>query len=68
MKKNDIITLVKAYTRKVEHAGIPVEKTIVFGSQIKGTSHEASDIDTCIVSPLLAKIAMMSGSTDGACN
>lgn len=55
MTKQEAIKLLKYYIKKVKHAGIPVEKAILFGSFAKGTAHKWSDIDACIVSPIFGK-------------
>jgi len=46
---NDII---KRYSAVVATKW-PITKMIVFGSHAKGTNHEWSDIDVCVVSPQL---------------
>jgi len=52
--KPDILKLVKQYGVLIK-GKLPVQKFIVFGSQAKGTTHEWSDIDICIVSPQFGK-------------
>ena len=41
---------IQAYKKQLVQAGIPVEKLIVFGSQIRGTARDDSDIDLCVLS------------------
>lgn len=48
----EIKDIIKKYSVVVAHKW-PITKMIVFGSQAKGTSHEYSDIDVCVVSPKL---------------
>lgn len=45
-----VIKLVKKYTLSIKEK-YPLDQVIVFGSQVKGNSHEWSDIDVCLVSP-----------------
>lgn len=52
--KPNILKLVKQYGQLVKHKW-PVDQVILFGSQAKGTTHEWSDIDICIVSPQFGK-------------
>lgn len=47
---NDIINQVNVYARVLRQAQIPVEHLIVFGSHVKGTALQWSDIDLCVVS------------------
>jgi predicted nucleotidyltransferase len=39
----------------LKKSGIPVSKLILFGSQARGTARKDSDIDVCVVSPVLGK-------------
>lgn len=48
--KKTVLNQVRLYAERVKQAKIPLEKVIVFGSQVKGTAHKWSDIDVCIVS------------------
>ena len=41
---------IQQYKQQLVNAGIPVEKLIVFGSQIRGTARADSDIDLCVLS------------------
>ena len=41
---------IKQYSEKLQKAGIPVDKLIIFGSYAKGTAKSWSDIDVCVVS------------------
>jgi len=55
VKKNipiKINKVVKDYVRRLmKQDKLPVDKVIIFGSQIKGKSNQWSDIDVCIISP-----------------
>ncbi len=42
---------VEDYVSILRKDKLPINKVIVFGSYAKGTAHEWSDIDVCIVSP-----------------
>lgn len=39
------------YLDKIKSNGVQVEQAYLFGSHAKGTPHEWSDIDLCIISP-----------------
>lgn len=56
--KKEIKKITSAYRTKLEDAGIPVERMILFGSYARGTERLDSDIDICIVSPVLGKDEM----------
>lgn len=44
--------IVRTYSDRLEKKEkLPIEKVIVFGSQINNRAHRWSDIDVCIVSP-----------------
>ncbi|MEK7166007.1 MAG: nucleotidyltransferase domain-containing protein [Patescibacteria group bacterium] len=49
-----ILKLIQRYKNSLEK-NFPVTEVIVFGSQAKGTAKEWSDIDVCVVSPILGK-------------
>lgn len=51
MLKPDVRDAIIKYLNAVKQAGIEVDFTVVFGSQVKGGTHEWSDIDLLIVSP-----------------
>lgn len=51
----DAIKITKKFVNYLKEVGIPVEKTLVFGSHAKGTSNLYSDIDVCIVSSVFGK-------------
>lgn len=52
MTDKTILSIVNRYKQQIQQAGIPVDRIIVFGSHIRGTTHRWSDIDTCVVSPI----------------
>lgn len=52
--KPNITQTVLKYKQKLNQA-LPIEKIIVFGSQVKGTAKPYSDIDVCVVSKKLGK-------------
>jgi len=45
----------KQYAKILNKAGIKVDALYLFGSRAKGTNHQYSDIDTCVVSPDFGK-------------
>ncbi len=49
-----VLNLVKNYGSFVKQK-IPVDQIILFDSQAKGTTHEWSDIDVCVISPVFGK-------------
>lgn len=51
----DAIKVTKKFVDYLKKVGIPVEKTLVFGSHAKGTSNLYSDIDVCIISSIFGK-------------
>lgn len=57
--KKEIKKITSAYRLRLEKAGIPVERMILFGSYARGTERADSDIDICVVSPILGKDEMM---------
>ena len=48
--KSSIINLIKEYILRLKENNISVEKVLLFGSNIKGTSREDSDIDIAVIS------------------
>lgn len=42
---------IKDYVTILQRDKLPIQKIILFGSYAKGTEHEWSDIDLCIISP-----------------
>ncbi len=46
-----IIAIVKRYVAELEKNQITIRDAIIFGSHIKGTAREWSDIDVALVSP-----------------
>jgi len=48
--KASIINLIKEYIARLKENNISVEKVLLFGSNIKGTSREDSDIDIAVIS------------------
>ena len=51
MVERAVLDTVRRYLDAVRAEGISVERAIVFGSQVKGTATEWSDIDLVVVSP-----------------
>lgn len=48
-KVNKVVKLYSERLTKKEN--LPIDKVIVFGSQVKGGTRKWSDIDVCIISP-----------------
>src|SRR3990167_2490861 len=48
---DSIIEIVKRYVEILEKNGIEIREAIIFGSIVKGTAKEWSDIDVALVSP-----------------
>lgn len=47
-----IIKIVENYAKRIsKEKKIPIEKIIMYGSQVKGNTHKWSDIDVCFISP-----------------
>ncbi len=57
MLEQSVLMVVKRYLSEVKQAGIEVEFGVVFGSQATGNSHEWSDIDLLVVSPLFENMS-----------
>ena len=55
MVQKEILNIVAEYIRALKNSGIRFEKVILFGSSVKGTAHEWSDIDLAVVSPDFGK-------------
>ena len=51
MLAQEVVDNVQNYLRNLKDQGFPVSFAVVFGSQVKGNSHEWSDIDLLVVSP-----------------
>lgn len=51
----DITPLVHRFIEKLNQQGIPVTQAFLFGSYANGKATQHSDIDVCIVSPVLGK-------------
>jgi uncharacterized protein len=51
MVSQSVIESVRFYLRLVNKNGIPVSFGVLFGSQVRGTAHEDSDIDLLVLSP-----------------
>ena len=56
--KKEIKNVAHKYKLRLKKAGIPVEHIIIFGSYARGTEKKDSDIDICVVSPILGKDEM----------
>lgn len=48
--KSSVINLIKKYIVRLKANNISVEKVLLFGSYIKGTPREDSDIDIAVIS------------------
>jgi len=48
--KSSVINLIKQYIVRLKENNISVEKVLLFGSYIKGTPREDSDIDIAVIS------------------
>ncbi len=48
--KSSIINLIKEYILRLKENNISIEKVLLFGSIMKGTSREDSDIDIAVIS------------------
>lgn len=54
MSKQDAISIATSFVSLASQS-YPIQKAFIFGSQIKDTADESSDIDVCLVSPALGK-------------
>lgn len=52
---NDAVIKAQEFINRVRNSGMFVSNASVFGSWAKGTAHEDSDIDVCVVSPNFGK-------------
>lgn len=50
MGKKKLMTIINYFLRQCEEEGIAVDKIILFGSQIKKSATEESDIDVVVIS------------------
>ncbi len=48
--KDSIVEVLKKYIEELERNNIRISEAIIFGSQIKGTAREESDIDIALIS------------------
>ena len=55
MAKKQIIDIAKKYSLYLQKKGIPISKTVLFGSWARGTAREDSDIDLCLISSRFGK-------------
>jgi predicted nucleotidyltransferase len=51
IKPNSVLTIVGAYIRELEKNGFKITEAFLFGSYVRGTAKEWSDIDIALVSP-----------------
>ncbi|MBI3576683.1 nucleotidyltransferase domain-containing protein [Candidatus Gottesmanbacteria bacterium] len=51
----DIVRVAQRFANHVQRQGIPVARTVLFGSWAKGKARKDSDIDICLVSPQFGK-------------
>jgi len=54
MSQSDVRNVLNKYLDLVR-VKFPVEKAYLFGSYAKGSFHEGSDIDVCVISPVFGK-------------
>lgn len=52
---NDALKKAKKFVIQLKNEGCAIESAYLFGSYAKGTQHEDSDIDVCVVSPKFGK-------------
>ncbi len=58
MVKKEIINKIKRFKSLLKKEGVPVSKVFLYGSYARGTAHQDSDIDVCVVSPVFGKDRM----------
>lgn len=51
MVDESIINVVRQYLQTLVETGIPVQRGVIFGSQVSGQQHNWSDIDLLVISP-----------------
>lgn len=51
----EVMRAVWNYIEHIEAQGLQIESAYLFGSQVKGNSHEWSDVDLCVVSRQFSK-------------
>lgn len=44
------------YLGALQAAGLPITKTYIFGSSVRGTRRPSSDIDICVISPAFKRM------------
>ena len=54
MSKQDAISIATNFV-SLASLSYPIQKAFIFGSQVRNTADESSDIDVCLVSPALGK-------------
>lgn len=52
-----VINIVREYLQELSEKGIYISRCFIYGSQVKNTATEESDIDVMLVSPLFDKSA-----------
>lgn len=55
MVRKEILAKVRRFRRLLEKEGIPVAKILLYGSHVRGTAREDSDIDVCVISKAFGK-------------
>lgn len=55
MSQNAVLKIAGDYVMAVKQQGIPVSAAYLFGSYARKNPHWGSDIDICIISPILGK-------------
>ena len=53
--KSDAIKIAKKFVVSIKTNGVPITTAYLFGSYAKGNAKPYSDIDICIISPILGK-------------
>jgi predicted nucleotidyltransferase len=51
MAEESVLEVIRQYSRRLQDAGICVDRIVVYGSHAKGKPHEWSDIDVVVVAP-----------------
>ena len=51
----EILQLVKSFKQDLQKHNLNINQILIFGSQVKGTTHPDSDIDIAIISPDLTE-------------
>lgn len=49
--QEELKKMLSGYRQKLEYLNIPVSQMYLYGSYARGTPHEESDVDVCVISP-----------------